>query len=180
MAPGKPTLVPGDAETAPDVVTIRWEKPLTDGGAPILGYLVEHRRTGSPHWVRATPGLVPYTELTLSGLEPGWRYQFRVAAENIVGLSPPSELSDGLTVTLQRTAISVPRFVQELEDCTTTIENDRVEFHVRVIGTPQPEINWFKDGFEIFSSRRTKILTENDTSLLVIHQAALTDEGKNI
>uniref|UniRef100_A0A1B0D4N2 Uncharacterized protein n=1 Tax=Phlebotomus papatasi TaxID=29031 RepID=A0A1B0D4N2_PHLPP len=178
VAPGKPTLVPGDAETAPDVVTIRWEKPLTDGGAPILGYLVEHRRTGSPHWVRATPGLVPYTELTLSGLEPGWRYQFRVAAENIVGLSPPSELSDGLTVTLQRTAISVPRFVQELGDCTTTIENDRVEFHVRVIGTPQPEINWFKDGFEIFSSRRTKILTENDTSLLVIHQAALTDEGE--
>ncbi|GAB0100256.1 muscle M-line assembly protein unc-89 [Sergentomyia squamirostris] len=177
VAPGKPTLVPGDADTAPDVVTIRWEKPLTDGGAPVLGYLVEHRRTGSPHWVRATPGLVPYTELTLSGLEPGWRYQFRVAAENIVGLSPPSELSDGLTVTLQRTAISVPRFVKELDDCTT-IENDRIEFHVQVTGTPPPEVNWFKDGFEIFSSRRIKILTENDTSLLVIHQASLTDEGE--
>ncbi|XP_059613730.1 titin-like isoform X2 [Phlebotomus argentipes] len=177
VAPGKPTLVPGDADSAPDVVTIRWERPLSDGGAPILGYLVEHRRTGSPHWVRATPGLVPYTELTLSGLEPGWRYQFRVTAENIVGLSPASELSDGLTVTLQRTAISVPRFVQELQD-STAIENERVEFHVNVVGTPPPEINWFKDGFEMFSSRRTKILTENDTSLLVIHQTALTDEGE--
>uniref|UniRef100_A0A1B0FV01 Putative titin n=1 Tax=Lutzomyia longipalpis TaxID=7200 RepID=A0A1B0FV01_LUTLO len=176
-APGKPILVPSDPDTSPDIVTIRWDKPLSDGGAPIFGYLVERRCTGSPHWVRATPGLIPGTEIQLTGLEPGWRYQFRVSAENIVGLSPPSELSDGLTVTLQRTAISVPRFVKELADCST-IENDRVEFQVQITGTPPPDINWFKDGFEIFSSRRTKILTENDTSLLVIHQTAITDEGE--
>lgn len=45
-------------------------------------------------------------------------------------------------------------------------------------GTPSPEINWFKDGFEIFSSRRTKIITENDTSTLIFHETALTDEGE--
>lgn len=63
---------------------------------------MEHRRTGSPHWVRATPLLVQGTELTISGLEPGWRYQFRVSAENAVGISDPSELSEPITVTLQR------------------------------------------------------------------------------
>lgn len=45
-------------------------------------------------------------------------------------------------------------------------------------GTPSPILNWFKDGFEVFSSRRTKIVNENNTSVLIIHQAALTDEGE--
>ena len=69
--------------------------------------------------------LVNQPELTLSGLEPGWRYQFRVSAKNAVGLSDPGELSDLLTVTLQRTAASPPCFVKELKD-SAALENDKV------------------------------------------------------
>lgn len=132
---------------------------------------------GSPHWVRATPVLVARCEVSISGLEPGWRYQFRAFAENVVGRSQPSELSDILTVTLQRNAITVPRFINELQD-THAVEDERIEFRVNFMGQPIPEINWFKDGYEIFSSRRTKIVNDNDTSVLIIHQVALTDEGE--
>lgn len=98
-------------------------------------------------------------------------------AENAVGRSEPSEPSDPLTVTLQRNAISAPRFTIELEDFNG-IENEKVEFKVSCIGSPVPQISWFKDGFEIFSSRRTKIVTENDSSSLIFYQASLTDEGE--
>lgn len=175
--PGKPILVGSNSEAEADVVTLKWQRPATDGGSPIIGYVIEHRRTGSPHWLRATPNLVNETQLSLSGLEPGWRYQFRVVAENVVGTSEPSELSDPLTVTLQKNAITPPRFTIDLVD-TVAVENDKVEFTVSFVGTPQAQISWFKDGFEIFSSRRTKILTENDTSVLTIHESALTDEGE--
>ncbi|KRT86864.1 Fibronectin domain-containing protein, partial [Oryctes borbonicus] len=174
--PGKPQLIV-DTDGTPDVITIRWDRPLKDGGSPITGYLVEHRRTGSPHWVRASPLLVPFPELTLSGLEPGWRYQFRVSAENAVGLSDPSELSEPLTVTLQRSAVTSPRFTQELTD-TTALESDKVEFVVYFLGQPPPKVSWFKDGFEIFSSRRIRILTECDRSVLTIHQSQLVDAGE--
>ncbi|XP_034657731.1 LOW QUALITY PROTEIN: titin homolog [Drosophila subobscura] len=176
--PGRPILTPLSlSEQQPDVVNLRWDRPLLDGGSPITGYTVEHRRMGSPHWVRATPTPVSRCDVCISGLEPGWRYQFRCFAENIVGRSDASELSDPLTVTLQRNAITVPRFIDELLD-TDAVEDERIEFRVRILGEPQPEINWFKDGYEIFSSRRTKILNDNDASVLIIHQVALTDEGE--
>ncbi|KAI4503993.1 hypothetical protein M0802_000464 [Mischocyttarus mexicanus] len=198
--PGKPILIPGTDDTQPDVVGIRWERSPSNGGSAIVGYLVEHRRMGSAYWVRSTPGLCTFPELTLSGLEPGWRYQFRVRAQNAVGLSAPSELSDPLTVTLQRSASSAPQFDLELNDLIA-LENEQVvyfvqstlpnkhtkfskvkyfqaEFIVRFTGTPLPKISWFKDGFEIFSSRRTRILTENGKSVLLIHQTALNDEGE--
>ncbi|XP_065361285.1 titin homolog [Calliphora vicina] len=174
--PGRPLLIPV-SDLQPDVVNLRWERPRLDGGSPITGYVVEHRRMGSPHWVRATAIPVTRCDVSISGLEPGWRYQFRVFAENIVGRSEPSELSDILTVTLQRNAISVPRFLDELQDLHA-VEDERIEFRVKFLGQPPPEINWFKDGYEIFSSRRTKIVNDTDASVLIIHQVALTDEGE--
>nr|CAD7402612.1 unnamed protein product [Timema poppensis] len=175
--PGKPSLAPGTPQNQPDLVTIRWEPPINDGGAPVTGYLVEHKRTGSPHWVRATPKLVTKPELTLSGLEPGWRYQFRVSAENSAGMSEPGELSEPLTVTLYRSGVSVPHFMLELKD-TTALENEKVEFLVAFRGHPTPKVSWYKDGFEIFSNRRMRVVTEEEQSSLVIFQASFTDEGE--
>lgn len=125
--PGKPILIPGASEDSqPDIVGIRWERSPNNGGSAIIGYLVEHRRLGSPHWVRSSPNLCSFPELTLSGLEPGWRYQFRVRAQNGLGLSLPSELSDPLTVTLQRSVATAPRFDLELKD-TISLENEQVK-----------------------------------------------------
>ncbi|CAB0030903.1 unnamed protein product [Trichogramma brassicae] len=115
--PGKPILIPGDEDSQPDVVGIRWERSPSNGGSAIIGYHVEHRKVGFQHWVRSAPVLCTFPELTLSGLEPGWRYQFRIRAQNAMGMSEPSELSDQLSVTLQRTAALPPKFDIELQDC---------------------------------------------------------------
>lgn len=94
-----------------------------------------------------------------------------------MGKSDPSDPSDSLTVTLQRAEVSVPAFVEELTDMFA-VENDKVEFKVKVNAHPPPQISWFKDGFEIFSSRRTKIVSDNNSSVLIFYQASLTDEGE--
>lgn len=53
---------------------------------------------------------------------------------------------------------------------------------MRVTGTPAPRISWFKDGLEVFSGRRSRVVTDGEgtiiTSSLIIHQAALADEGE--
>lgn len=174
-APGKPMLLP-TYDTPSETLTIKWERPNTDGGSPIIGYLVEQRRVGSPTWSKAAASLVPYPEMVISSLEPGRRYQFRVFAQNVVGISESSLISDPIAIPQPHSNV-VPQFLNELQD-TIVLENDQCEFNVSVMGTPIPQINWFKDGFEIFSSRRTKIINDRGNSTLIIHQAALTDEGE--
>ncbi|XP_060843297.1 muscle M-line assembly protein unc-89 [Rhopalosiphum padi] len=176
-APGKPYLVVADPADEPDVITVKWKPPARDSGSKITGYIVEHRRTISPHWVKATPGKVQHNQLTLSGLEPGWRYQFRVKAFNASGQSPPSVVSDPVTMTVHRTAVVAPVFVCGIED-RVALENDQVKFEVEFEGTPTPKISWYKDGFELFSNRRQRVNTDNGMSTLYIHQAEYSDEGE--
>lgn len=174
--PGKPIQVtPFDAST--ETLALKWDRPYTDGGSPIIGYLIEQRRIGSPSWVKTSATLVPYPEINITGIDPTWKFQFRVFAQNVVGMSESSPLSEPISIISQRNGTSAPQFLNELQN-TTVLENDQCEFHVSVIGSPTPQINWFKDGFEIFSSRRTKIINDLGSSTLIFHQIALTDEGE--
>lgn len=96
---------------------------------------MEHRRTISPHWVKAVPGKIDKHYLTLSGLEPGCRYQFRVKAVNSLGHSPPSVVSDPVTMTVHRTAIVAPVFISGIED-RVALENDQVRYKHSIAWCP--------------------------------------------
>ncbi|XP_038216648.1 uncharacterized protein LOC119835738 [Zerene cesonia] len=175
--PGKPDVVPIPSDEEPNAITLRWPPSVHDGGAPLRGYQVECNRLGSTDWVRTSPPIVLRPELVISGLEPPHRYQFRVAAINAVGRSDYSELSDVLTVSSDRIQNEPPIFLQHLED-VIALENDKTEFRVSFSGIPIPTIAWFKDDYEIFSSRRTAISTTESTSVLIFHQTLPSDEGE--
>ena len=40
---------------------------------------------------------------------------------------------------------------------TIALEHEKVEFCVKVLGTPKPSVQWFKDDMEVFSSDRLEI-----------------------
>lgn len=138
---------------------------------------MECNRLGAPDWIRTAPPVVLRPELVLTGLEPPHRYQFRVAALNAVGRSDYSDLSDVLTVSAETPPQRAPVFILHLMD-VTVLENDKTEFRVRFEGAPHPTVAWFKDDYEIFSSRRTAIVTDESTSVLAFHQTQASDEGE--
>jgi hypothetical protein len=96
--------------------------------------VVEHRKAGTPQWIRTTTNPVLQPELQLEGLEPGWRYQFRVTAQNAADLlSDPGELSQPLTVArAYRPATMAPQFSQELQDMVA-LENEKVICMLNVV-----------------------------------------------
>lgn len=73
---------------------MQWLKPESDGGSPLIHYLVERRERKSARWVKVNrDGAHLDTTLKVSGLTEGNIYQFRVTAINKAGESEASEVS---------------------------------------------------------------------------------------
>ncbi|CAH8545499.1 unnamed protein product [Schistosoma haematobium] len=74
-------------------VKLSWKPPADDGGNPIKGYLIE-KRLPRGEWRKATGSLVPGTEATVTGIEEGQTYEFRVSAVNDAGPGKPSKATE--------------------------------------------------------------------------------------
>lgn len=67
------TAVP-DAPSAPvpddwsaTHVDLKWEAPLSDGGSPVIGYIVEKKDKYSPLWEKAVETHTPTPSATVNG-----------------------------------------------------------------------------------------------------------------
>ena len=89
-APGLPDIVSMQKGSA----TLRWSRPQSDGGTPITTFRVERRTLGAYRWELVNPTeRISETTYTVTGLQPDTDYEFRVLAENKVGVSAPSPTS---------------------------------------------------------------------------------------
>ncbi|CBY41954.1 unnamed protein product, partial [Oikopleura dioica] len=71
-----------------DFATLNWNMPKDTGGADISGYTVEKRDNDSCNW-NLVSNSISRTNCRISGLVAGLEYNFRVMAENRIGLSSP-------------------------------------------------------------------------------------------
>ena len=91
-SPSKPELV----EVGEESITVSWGKPHRVGASPLRGYQVEHFTSGGVgHWVAAQ---VQSETFTLTEVSSDALVVFLVRARNEHGLSPPSLLSDQLSL----------------------------------------------------------------------------------
>ena len=81
--------------------TVTYQPPQDDGGAPVIGYIVERRTPGpDSEWIRVNESLIAgiQYQYTIDNLTPATEYEFRVAAENEEGMSKFSGMSSTKTV----------------------------------------------------------------------------------
>lgn len=74
---------------------LKWTAPERDGGSPITNYIVEKRDVRRKGW-QAVDTTVKETKYSVTPLNEGSLYVFRVAAENAVGQSDFCELEDSV------------------------------------------------------------------------------------
>lgn len=84
-------------------ITLGWTKPTYDGGAPLIGYVVELRvrgtgKKGDEGWKRCNiAAQLIGTEFTVTSLDENSEYEFRVSAQNQIGLSQPTNLEGAVS-----------------------------------------------------------------------------------
>lgn len=72
-----------------------------------------------------------------------------------------------------------PRIVRKLPKVTKPKDNEVVKLEVKVKGNPKPEVKWFKQGEQLFSSEEYQIENfEDGTSVLVINNVYEDDTGE--
>ena len=67
-------------------LTLEWRPPLDNGGAPLLGYIIEMSDSAGM-WSRVGYTSTRDCTYTVAGLREGEAYFFRVSAENTNGFS---------------------------------------------------------------------------------------------
>jgi hypothetical protein len=98
-APAAPSI--GVATAGSGAATVSWTAPVSDGGSPIVGYVVTPFVAGVSQGPRYVVGTA--TTHTVTGLANGTTYRFKVRAWNAIGVSPFSARSNAVTP-----AVTVP------------------------------------------------------------------------
>ena len=88
--PGPPINLAA-TETTKTSTILTWQPPESDGGRPVKGYIVERLSPHSKRWTKVVKQLVEELTLSVTDLEEGGQYQFRVSAENEAGVGEPCE-----------------------------------------------------------------------------------------
>lgn len=74
---------------------LKWQAPSSDGGSPITNYVVEKRDVRRKAW-QTVDTTIKELKYTVTPLNEGSLYVFRVAAENAVGMGEFCELEDAV------------------------------------------------------------------------------------
>ena len=84
--PSAVVAVSGNAQLA-----VTWVAPVSDGGMPIIDYLVKYSTSNGSTWTRwGKSTLITATSCTVTGLTNSTPYVIKVIARNAVGISLPS------------------------------------------------------------------------------------------
>uniref|UniRef100_A0A1I7XRB2 non-specific serine/threonine protein kinase n=1 Tax=Heterorhabditis bacteriophora TaxID=37862 RepID=A0A1I7XRB2_HETBA len=183
--PGKPQN-PEVTDWDADRVSLAWEPPASDGGAPITQYIIEKKGKHGREWQECGKVSGDQTSAEILGLKEGEEYQFRIKAVNKAG---PGEASDPsrkvvakprncmLLIIITGSYISIYLTMKTL---TIKVGQD-IEFDVPVRGEPPPKKVWTFNEKEIDSSKVKVSITITDEDYrthFVLKGASRSHAGK--
>ncbi|KAG8335958.1 myosin light chain kinase activity protein [Homalodisca vitripennis] len=170
-APGAPDPV----DWSQNHVDLIWKEPISDGGSPITGYIIEKKDKYSTIWEKAVETNTATPQAVVSGLIEGNEYQFRVIAVNKAGQSEPGDASKSFTAKPRFLAPRIDR--RNLRDVTLSA-GSTLKFDANVIGEPPPTIEWRAGGVPLKNGKYVTVDNSDYNTKLVIRPVQRGDSGE--
>ncbi|CAG5962790.1 unnamed protein product, partial [Menidia menidia] len=163
---------PVDVEThnpTSSTITLTWKPPMYDGGAKIMGYVLEKQQKGEDQWERCNDFLVPVLSYTVRRLTEGKNYTFRkpqiddvTANSMLVIWNEPNDNGSPILGYWNGVIIRA---------------GEHLRVPATVTGKPYPSITWTKDDSKP-DKDRVEILSEGNDSVVSIKNVQRKDCGK--
>ncbi|KAH8269759.1 hypothetical protein KR018_000421 [Drosophila ironensis] len=168
--PGRPEPTNWDK----DFVDLAWDPPKDDGGAPIQKYIIQMRDKSGRAWVDAGTVAGDKTKGTVTGVEEGHEYEFRIVAVNKAGPSEPSDVS--------KSVVAKPRFLKphiDRKNLQKKIMRSGQMLHMDAIVKAEPpaKIVWTYNNTEIKTSEKIKIENEEYKTTFIMPKVNRRDRG---
>lgn len=170
-APGMPDIVDWNE----NMVKLKWEPPIRDGGAPITGYVVEFKDKFDVNFQKAVEVQGNVCSATVPKLEEGNQYQFRVRAVNKAG---PGEASEETNPHTAKARFLKPRIDRtNLQNMTVKI-NLSIALDVNISGEPPPTVTWKFNGKELTSNDEIRIDNIDYNTKFFVMKAKRAQSGR--
>uniref|UniRef100_A0A8C7FH77 Myosin binding protein C3 n=1 Tax=Oncorhynchus kisutch TaxID=8019 RepID=A0A8C7FH77_ONCKI len=116
-----PPSAPRILSVGEDSCVVQWDPPKSDGGNPIIGYVLERKKKKSYRWMRLN--FDPYTDTTYEAkrMIEGVEYEMRVYAVNAIGMSCHSAASQPF-IPVAPTSEPVGLCVDDISDTTISLK----------------------------------------------------------
>jgi len=161
-------------------VFLLWEKPDYDGGAKVVGYIVERRELPHGRWLKCNFANLLDTYFDVTGLTEDMQYDFRVIAKNSAEmLSSPSEGTGSITV---KDDVDPPTIILEekLRQLVVVKAGEIITIDADITGRPLPVVSWSKNGKEIEAKARYEIISTNFKTTLIVRDIIRRDSGQYV
>lgn len=86
------------AELTSSSMTLRWEKPLSDGGSPVIAYIIKKWNETTETWDSVKTVKAGSNEYTLKKLKEGSVVRYAVLAKNVDCEGDLAEMQEAVTV----------------------------------------------------------------------------------
>jgi Immunoglobulin I-set domain/Fibronectin type III domain len=171
--PGKPGR-PNPTDWDKDFVDLEWQKPASDGGAPIEKYIIQMRDKDKRNWVDACTVPGDRTKGKVTNVQEGHEYEFRVVAVNKAGPSEPSDIS--------KSVVAKPRFLAPHIDRKNLLKKtlhsgQMLHVEADVAGEPAPKVQWYFKDKLVEGSDRIKLENEPYKTTFIIPKTRRADNG---
>eukprot|EP00058_Branchiostoma_floridae_P020285 XP_002605775.1 hypothetical protein BRAFLDRAFT_121886 [Branchiostoma floridae] len=174
--PGPPPSVTV-VDTTRSSATVRWTQPEDKGGAAIQGYVLEVKDTTTGWRKCHTCDVIKGCNMTVTGLDPGQEYLFRVSAVNEHGQGEETETTESVEAKdrLEPPEVEVDPMMTR---GTSVHAGETVHLKAGIGGRPAPEVTWSIPQEER-EGRIAVDTTTKDTQLLVMN-CDRTDAGRYV
>lgn len=174
-APQAPAVV----KVGKNYVDLKWERPVSDGGSRITGYIIERRDVGGALWVKCNDYNVMDLDYTVMHLIEGGDYEFRIFAVNGAGRSEPSKCTTPVKV-CEVVGGKKPDWIRTLHGATVP-NGKHITLECEASGEPAPTARWLRNGREISLAQTpgSRIRSESINGVFKLHitDAKHSDEG---